>query len=367
MRAGNANAAPMNANAFGGTIHADPIKQFLKSLLENNYLSNREMPNVETATLTISRITGHLPAENAPTELQTSTMGYINSLPTTADEPIIEIEYDAQCLGIASPMTPNNEIKRGYAMTNLTSFMPSQMDLEDIKEYLKNSAKATPEETTGAKTAITSFNILLEIPINYCENRQPSLSEATIINIFSPQDDRATSFKPELMYSIKSDGNLKTLTAFLDENIIRTKNITNNTREELGSTILDLSAFTPGKHQLTVQATNTKGFMNRKIITITVQSTDKEPPYYVREQSKVVPAGEEGRTATLVFNDHLSAIVGGTISAQGEKLIDFSGRLANFTTTAQSIEVEVRDSYDNVFRETISLIGDPVNTTTTDA
>lgn len=98
MRAGNANAAAMNANAFGGTIHADPIKQFLKALLDNNYISNAEMPNVETANLAISKVTGKLPAENAPMELQVSTMGYINSLPGEADDSVLETEYDAMCL-----------------------------------------------------------------------------------------------------------------------------------------------------------------------------------------------------------------------------------------------------------------------------
>ena len=112
MRAGNANAAPMYANAFGGTIHADPIKQFLKSLLDDNYISSSEMPNIETATLAVSRITGNLPAENAPMELQATTMGYINSLPTVMDNPIAGQEYDAQCLGVASPMTPTNEIRQ---------------------------------------------------------------------------------------------------------------------------------------------------------------------------------------------------------------------------------------------------------------
>jgi membrane peptidoglycan carboxypeptidase len=357
MRAGNANAAPMNVNAFGGTIHAEPIKQFLKSLLDNNYISNSEMPNIETANLTISKVTGNLPAENAPMELQVSTMGYINSLPTAVDEPITEIEYDAQCLGVVSPMTPSNEIKKGYVFPKLTSFIPSQADIEDIKLFLQNSAQVNPENTTGTnRTTLTSLSILLETPLNYCEDRQPNLSEATSISILSPQADWAISPKPELMYSIKSDGNLKTITASLDGSVVRTKNITTNIMEELGTTTLDLSAFAPGKHQLTVQAINTKGFMNNKTITITLQSTDKEAPYFVKEQSKVVPAAEgEGKTATLIFNDHLSAIVGGTVSTNEEKLISFSGRLANFTTTAPSVDVEVKDAYDNVLKETINI------------
>ncbi|MDR0281947.1 MAG: hypothetical protein LBI53_01110 [Candidatus Peribacteria bacterium] len=111
MRAGNANATPMNVNAFGGTIHADPIKAFLKYLLDNNYISNKEMPNIETSMLTISKVTGNLPAENAPGELMVSTLSFLNNAPAKQDDPIGEIEYDALCLGIASPLAPKEDIK----------------------------------------------------------------------------------------------------------------------------------------------------------------------------------------------------------------------------------------------------------------
>lgn len=38
MRAGNTDASPMNASAYGGLIHAETTKQFLSSLLEQGYL-----------------------------------------------------------------------------------------------------------------------------------------------------------------------------------------------------------------------------------------------------------------------------------------------------------------------------------------
>jgi membrane peptidoglycan carboxypeptidase len=250
MRAGNANATPMYQNAFGGTIHADPIKQFLKGLLDNNYLSNTEMTNVETATLTISKITGNLPADNAPMELQTSTMAYVNSVPTAKDEPLTEVEYDAQCLGVASPLTPSGQLKHGYVFPSLQSFIPSQADVEDIKTFLQASASST--DTTGnlvafsgAKVTLSPLHILTSIPQAYCENRQPMISDAITINILSPQDTRKISPKPELMYSIKSDSDLKSISASVDETQVFTKTITKNIAEELGNTILDLSAFTP--------------------------------------------------------------------------------------------------------------------------
>ena len=238
-------------------------------------------------------------------------------------------------------------------MTNISSFMPGQEDLANIKEYLQESSRKTPLDT-GARVDYTPLNILLEAPQDYCENRSPQLSEATIINILSPQDDRKISPKPELMYSIKSDGNLKTIIALINETPVFTKNITTNTAEELGSTILDLSNFAAGTYTLTVQAVNTKGFMNRASISVVLQSTDNVPPYFFSDQSKVVATGDS-REATLIFNDELSAVVGGTISANGEVIHTFKGRLANFITSAPTVEVEVTDAFENILKETIDI------------
>ena len=232
MRAGNANAAPMNANAFGGTIHSDPIKQFLQDLLDSNYISNSEMPNIGTETLTISRITGRLADETTPLALTVTTTKYINTLLSTTDEPVTEVEYDALCLGVASPMTPSTELKKGYLVPDLISFMPSQADLEDIKTYLIDSAKIT-SDSTGDKVDLTSLNILFEIPQEYCENREPRISEDTLISILTPQDDWMISFRPEVMFSVKSDGNLQTLLVLLDEVAVYTKTYTTNTMEDL--------------------------------------------------------------------------------------------------------------------------------------
>jgi hypothetical protein len=122
--------------------------------------------------------------------------------------------------------------------------------LEDIKTFLL--ASATSSDTTGtnaafsgAKVTLSSLHILTSIPQTYCENRQPMISDAITINILSPQDTRKISPKPELMYSIKSNDDLKSIAASVDGTNIFTKTITKNIAEELGNTILDLSAFTP--------------------------------------------------------------------------------------------------------------------------
>ena len=94
--------------------------------------------------------------------------------------------------------------------------------------------------------------------------------------------------------------------------------------------------------------------MNRSSISVVLQSTDKEPPYLQTEQSKVVN-NEGTKEVTLIFNDELSAVVGGTVSVNGEAIHSFQGRLAKFTTSATSVDVEVKDAFDNVLKSTIDL------------
>ena len=79
MWAWNANAAPMNSNAYWWTIHAQPLKEFLWWLVNNGYITNRDMTNVETANISISKITWKVPSETTPGELIISTIWYINN------------------------------------------------------------------------------------------------------------------------------------------------------------------------------------------------------------------------------------------------------------------------------------------------
>ncbi|MDR0651222.1 MAG: hypothetical protein LBG59_07700 [Candidatus Peribacteria bacterium] len=123
--------------------------------------------------------------------------------------------------------------------------------MEDIKTFFQASATSSSDATgtlsafSGAKVSLSSLNILTNLSQDYCENRQPMINTAITINILSPQDTRKISPKPELMYSIKSDSDLKSISASVDETNVFSKIITKNIAEELGNTILDLSAFTP--------------------------------------------------------------------------------------------------------------------------
>ena len=348
MWAGNADASPMNSNAYGWTIHAQPLKEFLWWLVKWWYITNREMTNVETASISISKITWNLPSETTPAEFIVSTMGYINSIPQKTDGEVSMYEYDAACLWLISPMTPIEETKKWYFM-ELDSFMPGNDDLEKIKERWSEKAKIP----MWWEWAI-NINILPVIPEWYCENREPTLSDAIKVSIIDPETDQRISAKPSIMYSIKSDYRLRSLSITVDWALVFSKNYTKQT-EDLASTDIDLSSFEPGTHTITVQAIDANWNINNASITDVLEADDKEPPYLVKELSKKQANDDGSFKITLLFDDTLSWIPGGSISANWSEITKFDWRLASFTTSAESFDIEVRDNYWNVLNQPINL------------
>lgn len=354
MRAGNANAAPMNANAFWGTIHADPIKQFLRELLAQNYITNSEIPNVQTQWVSISKITWNIPAEGTPSSLVLSSIWFL--APSKVDEPIIDITYDAECLGLASPLTPPDQQRQWYFIPSISSFMPWNNDLEDIKTYLTDSAKWSSSET-GSRVTLTPLHILFTQPSEYCSAREPSLSENTTISFLSPQDWRKISAKPEVMISIKSDWNLQTLNILVDDKQVQSKTYTKNTQTDVTTAILDLTSFTNWTHTITAQAINSKWWMNRSSISVVIQSTDSTPPYFIPEQSKITSSNGK-KEIRLIFNDELSAITTGSVMAGSQTITTFQWRIINFTTSEPAIDVYVKDAYWNELHQLLDLTKD---------
>jgi hypothetical protein len=348
MWAGNTDASPMFTNAFWWTIHAQPLKDFLWWLLKWWYITNKEMTNVETSTLSISKITWKLPSDTTPWELITSTIWYVNNLPKESDGGVTMYEYDVACGKLVSPLTPAEEVKKWYYM-KLTSFMPNNDDLESIKGWWEARAKipAGWEWWWG-------FSILTEIPEWYCENREPSVSDEINVSIIDPETNQRISAKPSIMYSIKSSAALKTLTINVDWTVVYSKNYKRQ-YEDIATADIDLSNFEPWTHTITVQAMDVMWKMNSASISDVLEADDKEPPYLVVEQSKKQDNGDWTLKITLVFDDHLSWIPWGSVSSNWTLITTFYGRLVTFTTSAEVFDVEVKDSYWNVLNKSIDI------------
>jgi hypothetical protein len=75
----------------------------------------------------------------------------------------------------------------------------------------------------------------------------------------------------------------------------------------------------------------------------------------VKDQSKKVLNDDGSFKVTLIFDDTLSWVPGGNVSANWDVITKFDWRLATFTTNTESVDVEVKDNYGNVLNQTINL------------
>lgn len=351
MWAGNADARPMYSTAYGGTIHAEPLKKFLSYLLKNNHLSNSEMTNAETSNVTISKISGKIASQSTPSELMVSTMGYINSMPSEEEDLIEDVMYDSSCIGMVSPRSSADEVQRGFVIKSLSSFMPNQEDLTSITQYFQESAKKNGERKS---VVLSSLKILTETPINYCEGKEPIHDDSIQISFLNPLDNQTISPKAELFVDIKSEGFLENYSVYCDGTKIHTSTYNNLVSKDVFTLNLDLSNFNVGPHELTLEVMTLDGGMNSSTIKVNLQNEDKTPPYLNREKSQVSYKNGE-YSAWMMFSDELSSVMGGKIEVDGQKLTGFYGNIINFNTSNPQIHVMIQDSFGNILDQNIDL------------
>ena len=75
----------MNRNAYGGTIHANPMKNFFTSLVTNNQITNDTIKSVDVSSVNISKITGKLATDTTPAELVVSALRYNRGVALATD------------------------------------------------------------------------------------------------------------------------------------------------------------------------------------------------------------------------------------------------------------------------------------------
>lgn len=346
MWAGNANATPMNRNAYGGTIHANSIKSFLGELLQKNYLNNEEMPNKDTTALAISRVSGKLPSEYTPIPLIVQTLGWNGRLPQEVEGPISEIELDSSCYGKASPLTPEDQVKKGY-LIQPSSFMPNKMDLEDIKNYLKE--RAITGDVQG------NLNLFSEEPQHFCENRQPSENDQIKITFVRPQGNIHFAKKNNIVYAIASPTPIKKVSILLDGNTVAS--FIDNSTEIFASKALDLSNYSDGSHTLSLVVVDQNNMTKTSTLSLTLVSEDKGLPVLKKDQSKVILLPDGKYDVSLIFDDEISGVKGGKIFQKWgtQPFNTFQLQATSFVVSKPEINFEVEDFYGNVLKGDLNL------------
>ena len=341
MWAWNADAAPMNRNAYWGTIHANSIKAFLTNLLDNNYLTNEEMPVRDVVSLRISTVSWKLPWETTPAELIKETMWLNGHAPATTEWTITEMEIDSSCYGKVSPLTPYEQIKRGYLIEAYT-FMPGKNDLEDIKKYLKEQAMSW------------STNIFIEEPKNYCEEREPAVNDSIEITFLKPQNKQNFAKKNTVVYSIKSPVAIKKINITVDENTV--KSFIDNSTEIYWTKEIDLSSYEDWTHTLGITAIDGNNAAKTATLSINIVSEDTTVPYFNKDWSKITRNEDGSFNVTLLFDDATSWVKSGKIfNTEWASINTFNWQATTFTTQSTTIKAEVEDLYWNKLEQQINL------------
>ena len=154
---------------------------------------------IKILQISISKISGKLPGETTPANLVIQTLWRNGRLPKEIESPITEIEIDTSCYGKASPLTPIEQLKKGF-LAQASTFMPNKMDLEDIRNYWKQQMWSWVQHT---------FNLFFEEPQSFCENRQPSLNDSIAITILKPQANGNFAKKNVISFNVKSPTAIK--------------------------------------------------------------------------------------------------------------------------------------------------------------
>lgn len=352
----NADASPMNRNAYGWTIHADPTKKFLWALLAKWYIQNEEMPRLEVASATISKISGKLAGEATPSEFTVNTIWYIKNMPSMIDEWAVSMQYDSSCNGKISPYTPIEQVQNWFVITPFT-FMPNQMDLEDIINRWKWSTQLTWDNPFSWKVVYNYKNIFIQPLEEFCPWRTAIEDTDIQVNIVKPLTDAKISPKWSIRFDINSPKDIKTVNVLVDQSLVGSFNYPSWRKVISDIKPIDIKDIKDGKHTLQLIAIDNKWFSNSQTIQINISSLDKQAPFLVEDKAIVKINDDSTYTVMFLFDDELSAIQWWKFTnSSWEVISEFKNNFASFQVAWLSVvSLEVKDSYWNILSQNIDL------------
>ncbi|MBQ7074432.1 hypothetical protein IJM86_05305 [bacterium] len=115
----------------------------------------------------------------------------------TQKENMEQFNYDADCFGVVSDLSEN--IKKGFFVKTLDSFMPNNDDIKSIRDYL---SKAYP-------------NLFQKKPQNYCPDANPS-NKYLNINFETPYHNQTLSTDTNIIIDINGGLYLSSYKLYLD-------------------------------------------------------------------------------------------------------------------------------------------------------
>ena len=366
--AGNADASPMYVNAFG-EINAAPIKKLFWWLLKNNYITNEQMPNIDTVSVSISKVSGKAASATTPADLTVSTLKYKNSPGLASDDWATPITFDGMCNWLVSPYTVPGDVKNGYLIVPNT-FMPNGMDLAEITQWWNESTAfmsggVSVWWVTTGRVTYTFNNIFVQMPVQMCPGRDEKPDTNIQVNLGTPTTN-STIWSPfTVSYTINGPKNIRKVLVLLNNQQIGlfdypqwdTKSITDTKQIPIPTT-----GFKNWSYTLELVAFDFAWFSNKVSIPVTFTLGTSSTPSDTTAPKIMLSAIKVTKNASGTYDvvlplDEESGLARGKITRNWITLYEYKGgNTANFTMDSLGpVVVSAADTFKNTLNQTIDL------------
>jgi hypothetical protein len=113
----------LREDAFGGRVNSPIWKSFVTKLQKQAYIQDQTASETEVKSVNISKLSGKLINANTPLAFTKKSLGYIDSLPTQADQSVRKFQIDSLCDGLPNDLTPPTDLRDAYYISP-ESIMP---------------------------------------------------------------------------------------------------------------------------------------------------------------------------------------------------------------------------------------------------
>lgn len=358
FRAGNADWTPMNRNAFGGTIHANPMRNFFTALVRNNFISNDIVKSVDVTTVDVSKISWKLANENTPSEFIVNTMKYIHSPALESESNINSFEYDILCNWAQSPTTPLDSLYKWYEI-NPSTIIPNKIDLAEITERRKVWSSFTwvaPQWWFISWEVTYNYpNVFVNAPIEWCEGRWSKEDLSITIDVITPEENKTVSNKFSLWHSVKAERGVKSVLVFANGKQI--SHFPYNWKEKVVNELNSISsALSEWQYDIEILAVDIKWYSNRVSFKINIVTKDAVSPTILESKTKVQLLDNGKYQISIIVEDDLSFVEYWKILVWEKIISEFKWNVVTFTLDKLvPVSVFAKDAYANIIEKTIEL------------
>lgn len=349
--AGNTQWNAMNANAYGGWVNGKTFRQFFSWLLKSNKIQTEQVSQVEVKNVAISKISGKLAGDSTPEGFKVSSLGYINTLPSQADDSFSPLQIDKACFGKVTDSTPRYDILSTYLIKPST-FMPNGMDLPDITNWFASrvgtgGSGAAPVEWWEEGYAFEG--LLLQAPEQVCQNRQLLKEDNTIdLTIRKPSGWASLGETTNVWYDVTSPKPITSIRILVNDANVAEFAYTNKLN------LSDIKKISlpvwQQSYTISVIAVNNEWGFAKKNVQVSLLAKDDWLPYLLDDKITVVKKGEDDYEVVMLFIDNESAIKWGKISMMnGVVLKKFDGNIVTLSIKIpQELAYEISDTAWNI-------------------